>query len=223
MTKNWIIIIAVCWLILFSLVQPIPAQTETQRTLRLVVHQWMLKKYLIEKAALNFEANHPGVRVSVNTMSNIEPRMFINDWLDGNIKTDLIFGWSAAEIKEYIKHDLLASWNNFLTTGSHKDTFVQSFLDLGKVGDVQYVIPMVGEVMTVVVRRDLMEKAGLTDPDGIPIPPATWEELYNYAKRLTIDTNGDGEPEVTGLCIDWGDNFMAQNYIYGLKASQGTI
>jgi sn-glycerol 3-phosphate transport system substrate-binding protein len=43
--------------------------------------------------------------------------------------------------------------------------------------------------------KDLMEKAGL-DPTK---PPSTWEELLEYSKKITADTNGDGQTDIWGL------------------------
>ncbi|ACR79645.1 MULTISPECIES: ABC transporter substrate-binding protein [Kosmotoga] len=48
-----------------------------------------------------------------------------------------------------------------------------------------------------IYNKKLMEEAGL-DPNR---PPETWEELLEYAKKITKDLNGDGEPDVWGLNI----------------------
>ncbi|HNW47415.1 MAG TPA: ABC transporter substrate-binding protein [Thermotogota bacterium] len=43
--------------------------------------------------------------------------------------------------------------------------------------------------------KELMEKAGL-DPTK---PPTTWQELLEYSKKITQDTNSDGIPDIWGL------------------------
>ncbi len=48
-----------------------------------------------------------------------------------------------------------------------------------------------------IYNKKLMEEAGL-DPNR---PPETWEELLEYAKKITKDLNGDGEPDIWGLNI----------------------
>ena len=48
-----------------------------------------------------------------------------------------------------------------------------------------------------IYNKKLMEEAGL-DPNR---PPETWEELLEYAKNITKDLNGDGEPDIWGLNI----------------------
>jgi sn-glycerol 3-phosphate transport system substrate-binding protein len=59
--------------------------------------------------------------------------------------------------------------------------------------------------------KDLFKSAGL-DPEK---PPQTWDELLTYAKAITKDENGDGNPEIWGF--DANDTpwifkaFLAQN------------
>src|SRR5699024_9561757 len=61
-------------------------------------------------------------------------------------------------------------------------------------------------------------EAGLLDEDGNPIPPESWDELYDYAKELS---KSDGGENVYGISIDLGTNFVYQNYYSGLMASKG--
>jgi len=48
-----------------------------------------------------------------------------------------------------------------------------------------------------IYNKKLMKESGL-DPNK---PPQTWDELLEYAKKMTKDINGDGEPDVWGLNI----------------------
>ena len=54
--------------------------------------------------------------------------------------------------------------------------------------------------------KDMFKAAGL-DPEK---PPTTWDELAEYAQKLTKDTDGDGEPDEWGLS-------------YTLKANYGCV
>lgn len=56
------------------------------------------------------------------------------------------------------------------------------------------------------IRRDLFEQAGL-DPDR---PPRTWEEILEFSRKLTRDTNNDGDPDTFGTSFySWGWMFEA--------------
>ncbi len=59
--------------------------------------------------------------------------------------------------------------------------------------------------------KDMFREAGL-DPER---PPRTIEELYEYARKLTRDTNGDGIPEIWGFAFtlrnewNWGCRLLS--------------
>lgn len=61
-------------------------------------------------------------------------------------------------------------------------------------------IPLGIHTRTVVYRRDLYEKAGL-NPDKTP---ENLEELVEYSKKLTQDTDGDGKVDIYGLGMYFG-------------------
>lgn len=54
--------------------------------------------------------------------------------------------------------------------------------------------------------KDLFAKAGL-DPEKFP---ATWDEFVETAKKLTIDSNNDGNPEQWGTAFPVGSAWMFQ-------------
>lgn len=66
------------------------------------------------------------------------------------------------------------------------DDFFQGDLQQYMVGDTLYGIPMVADTNILYWRTDLFEAAGL-DPND---PPETYDELREYALRLTTDVNG---------------------------------
>jgi multiple sugar transport system substrate-binding protein len=61
-------------------------------------------------------------------------------------------------------------------------------------------VPTGVHIRAVVYRRDMFEEAGL-DPDTVP---TNLDQLVEYAKKLTKDTDGDGEPDVYGLGMYFG-------------------
>lgn len=64
---------------------------------------------------------------------------------------------------------------------------------LGQSKGVQYGVPWMGHSIQLVYNVDLFEKAGLTRA------PADWAELYDYAKKLTVDSDGDGKIDRWGI------------------------
>ncbi|MDR2029300.1 MAG: extracellular solute-binding protein [Treponema sp.] len=65
--------------------------------------------------------------------------------------------------------------------------------EMGRANKVQYGVPWMGHTIQLVYNEDLFAKAGLTRA------PNTWDELYEYARKLTVDTNGDGKIDQWGI------------------------
>jgi len=63
--------------------------------------------------------------------------------------------------------------------------------------DTLYAIPMEATTLALLYNIDLFNEVGL-DPRR---PPQTWNELYDYAKRLTLDKDSDGHFDQYGFYI----------------------
>ncbi|MDQ0338754.1 ABC-type glycerol-3-phosphate transport system substrate-binding protein [Caldalkalibacillus uzonensis] len=74
-----------------------------------------------------------------------------------------------------------------------QDNYYETLLELGSVDGRLYGFPWLGHTIQLVYNKTLFEEAGI---DG---PPDTWDELYEIAKQLTRDTNGDGRIDQYGL------------------------
>ncbi|HVP58913.1 MAG TPA: ABC transporter substrate-binding protein [bacterium] len=68
------------------------------------------------------------------------------------------------------------------------------FIENNKWGNTIWSFPFNKSVRALYYNKDLFAKAGL-DPEH---PPETWDDYYEYARRITKDTNGDGKPEIWG-------------------------
>ena len=76
-----------------------------------------------------------------------------------------------------------------------KDAFYKPLWNLGAYEGKLYGYPWFGHTIQLVHNKKLFEEAGITEP------PKTWDELYAVAKKLTRDTDGDGEPDRFGLSL----------------------
>lgn len=66
-------------------------------------------------------------------------------------------------------------------------------------------------------RKDLFEKAGIAIPQS-------WDELEAAARKLTVDENGDGTPDVYGFAVPMGRALVApQTFFQFFYATGGTI
>jgi len=198
-----------------------PAKAEPKE-LRVVAQAWMMGKYKLKEAGAQFEADHPGVKVTFSQVDTADTTTNMLQWASGKTNCDLALGGSREQAVQYAAKNLIINFNEgFFDDKLTKEDFFPAFLGLGNIEGTQYMIPMLGEVMFIVVNKSLMKKAGLADDKGAIKAPATWGELYDYAKKATVVENG--KTVQTGLSIDWGTNFMAYSYFACLQGLKGSF
>jgi ABC-type glycerol-3-phosphate transport system substrate-binding protein len=195
---------------------------EEPKELRITVQAWMLGKYKIEEAARQFEQDHPGVKVVINKVDNADVTTNLLQWAQGKTNCDIAIGGGREHAVQYAAKDFIIDFDEgFFDENLKKEDFFPAFLELGNIDGTQYMIPMTGEIMYIVVNKNLMKQAGLADENGNIKPPETWDELYEYAKKATVVENG--KTVQTGLTIDWGTNFMLYSYLSSLQGIKGNF
>jgi len=107
------------------------------------------------------------------------------DFLDKLVMADAIY-----------KMDRFINGENGFTEDEFNDFFPQ-LISNAKWNDTLYAIPMEATTIALLYNKDLFEKVGL-NPNH---PPQTWEELKEYSKKLTIDTNSDGKKNHFGFYV----------------------
>ncbi|MFG6446455.1 ABC transporter substrate-binding protein [Microbacterium sp. P07] len=75
----------------------------------------------------------------------------------------------------------------------------------GVVDGERYGVPLSFTPLTMFYNKTMFEAAGVS-------VPTTWDEWVDAAKTLTVDTNGDGEPEQYGLALQ--DNVTVGNGVW---------
>ena len=81
-----------------------------------------------------------------------------------------------------------------------------------------YGIPTVADARLLYVNLDLVRQEGLTDERGEPRIPRTWDDLRQYAKRLSryeVPGRPDGGLARIGFAPNFGDSFL---YMYAFEA-----
>lgn len=95
-----------------------------------------------------------------------------------------------------------------------QDRFVQSsFATGGAEGQAPTSIPLYGLAYSLYYNTAMFEAAGITTP------PATWDEFVEDAKKLTIDTDGDGTIDQWGVTMAGSSisNNSHQAFVRGLQ------
>lgn len=191
------------------------SNADSGKTLVISAQAWIMDKWPLKEAAQKFMDAHPGVKVEIKPAPDkgeVDP--YLLQWSQGKTNFDLVLGGSPADLAPYVAKGFLTEFDEAFFSKIGKDKFVQPLLDQGKFAGKQYSIPLLGEAICLNVNVDHMKEAGLVDSSGKPLVPKDWNELYDFAKRLT-KTN-DGKIVRYGLAIDLGTNFINLIYYSGL-------
>ncbi|NEE03292.1 extracellular solute-binding protein [Phytoactinopolyspora halotolerans] len=76
-------------------------------------------------------------------------------------------------------------------------------------------IPLYGQAYGLYYNTQIFAEAGITEP------PATWEELVDVGRRLTVDTDGDGDIDQWGLSILGGSAGVGSHLAFILGRQEG--
>lgn len=192
-----------------------PPPTEAPETITLnFTHMTWLEagQKALDEAIAAFEAENPNIKIKQNVVSWGEAHSQFVTGLAAGVAPDIqMLGtpWNA----EFYNMGALAAGDEYLPA-DFKDKFLPPALESVVFDGKTYGIPWEGADWGFFYRTDLFEQAGL-DPTK---PPKDWNELVEYAKKLTVDTNGDGKPEQWGVEMpaggwesdDYFDQFMWQ-------------
>ena len=94
-------------------------------------------------------------------------------------------------ISEYAERGAIVPLDDYMTA-EEKANWVPAALDAATYKGKTYGVPLIAANRTLYVRKDLMEKAGVTEL------PKTWEEVFELARKM------HNPPDVYGLCVGAG-------------------
>jgi multiple sugar transport system substrate-binding protein len=165
----------------------------------------------MKNIAARFEAKNPGVKVELEALAWTD--------LEGKIMTSLAAG-TPPELShgQPITCTALQSKGLLLPLDDvvralGEDNIFDQIKRVCRVGGKQYGLVHAAGTSLLVYRKDLAKKAGVK-------PPKTWADLVAAAKALTLDTNGDGKPDIYGITLP-GDNLFINILLGELIASNG--
>jgi len=201
-----------------------PAVAEKQ-VLRITGLSWQIQKIYIQEAAKAFMADHPNVTIEISTYA--EPSVVSNyaiDWARGKTPVDIAIVSGAQLAAQFVPKDLIYDFDKdlkFFSGNFSKEAFVGAGLENGQVAGKQVVLPLIIETYAVVINKPMFKEAGLVDAAGNPLVPKTWEEFYQFAKKL--HKVKDGAVVQQGATMQWSSvNFYA-TLLAVLRGSRGTI
>lgn len=149
-----------------------------------------------------FEAENPGIKIDAQyipsgdaliqkLVTSIRSKTAPDiSWLHSDFIADLVQADAIYKMDDFIKG------KDGISDADMNDIY-PALLQFSKWKGTLYSLPMEATNLALLYNKEMFRKAGL-DPNK---PPATWDELYQYSKKLTIDKDGDGKTDQTGMFI----------------------
>jgi multiple sugar transport system substrate-binding protein len=157
----------------------------------------------MERIVHEFNSTHPSIRV----------RMQIIPWgtYYDKVTLGLAFGGApdvfivhADRLPEYADRLALYPMDGLVSRGElSANDFMPRPWKAGCWKGKRYAIPLDCHPIGLYYNTELFEKAGIVDAAGHAKPPANLAEFLSDAKKLTVDTNGDGAPDQWGYVFTW--------------------
>ena len=195
-----------------------------KRVLRVAGESWQVTKIFLEDAAAAFMEAHPDVTVEVITYADTSVlSTYSLDWANGTTDVDLVFLDGTMYAQQFAAKGLISDWETDLKFFDNysADNFAENVVDFGRINDSLVLMPIIYEVNGINVNIPMFKEAGLVDADGNPLQPETWEEFYEFAKKLTI-VDESGAVIQQGASINFGGNIMS-SVASTLAAANGRI
>jgi ABC-type glycerol-3-phosphate transport system substrate-binding protein len=149
-----------------------------------------------------FEEENPGIRINAQyipsgdaliqklitaVQSKTAPDI---SWLHSDFLEDLVKADAIYKMEDFIKGE------NGISDEDLNDIY-PALLQFSSWKGTLYSLPMEATNLALLYNKDMFRAAGL-DPEK---PPKDWDELYRYAKQLTIDKDNDGKTDQTGFFV----------------------
>ena len=156
----------------------------------------------LDKLIERFEAEHPGIKVDaqyVPTGDGLVRKLVAS--VQGGNAPDI--SWVHADfLGKLVQSDAIYKMRDFTggpngLTEEEMNDFLPGLLDAASWRDTLYALPMEATLLALLYNKDHFREAGL-DPNR---PPQTWDELREYALKLTSDVNGDGMVDRYGFYV----------------------
>ena len=151
------------------------------------------RSHALDLAIQKFEKSHPNVRVE---FENGIPQADYSDWLSEKIvsgKTPDVFMVSEQDLSLLAARGVLEKLNGYMNQEDQAAFYPVTF-ESGVYQGQSYALPYESNPILMCVNKDLLDK------EGIEVPKEGWslEEFYTVCKKLTKDTNGDGQLDQFG-------------------------
>lgn len=143
------------------------------------------------------ERNHVNAEI-VNMASWPEARDKVATMAAAGIAPDVMYG-DDATLNYYVLNGLSLSMTDFAARDIRLERYPNSIMGLLKYNGLDYILPTALSVYNTYCNLDLFDQSGLAYPSwDWTSNDFAWNDFVSAAQKLTIDRNGDGQPDQFG-------------------------
>ncbi|KJH70475.1 ABC transporter substrate-binding protein [Aliterella atlantica] len=170
-------------------------QVDNSGVVTITLSGWsnLLEKQFLQKVIDGFEAENPGIKVRYDAIAD-QYMDVLKTRLIGETAAD-VFYLDALEAPGLISPGVLEPLNGYINKEFDLADFEPKLLDAFKSNNTIYGLPKDFSTLVLFYDKQAFAEAGLSQT------PRTWDELREYARKLTRDRNGDGKIDRYGLGI----------------------
>ena len=151
----------------------------------------------LREAIAEFERLNPDIKVKTEPIALGQRDVKFTTAIRGGKGPD-VFALDANPVKQYIKEGWVKDLTPYIAKegGSEwlADFYPVSLMPVTENGKT-YGVPKNVVAMVLVYNSEIFKKA------GIQSPPKTWQDFQDVAKKLTVDTDGDGKIDQWGVTL----------------------
>ncbi|WP_079526151.1 ABC transporter substrate-binding protein [Halobacillus hunanensis] len=152
-----------------------------------------IEEELLNETLAAFEEEHPNINVEFDVIAD-QYMDVLKTRLIGGQAADVFF-LDALEAPALMSKGVLEPLDKYVTDEFDIEDFQDPLLNAFKHDGKYYGFPKDFSTLALFYNEKAFKEAGLEGP------PESWKELREYAEKLTVDKNGDGDPEQYGLGI----------------------
>lgn len=149
------------------------------------------EQQLLQQVLKKFEAEHPNLKVKFEVV-NDQYMDVIRTRLIGDAAPD-VFYLDAFEAPLLMNSGVLEPLDAYITAKFDIGDFETSLLKAFQLDGKTYGLPKDFSTLALFYNKKAFKEVGLDNP------PQTWQELQEYAKKLTLDRNRDGRIDQYGF------------------------
>ena len=182
-----------------------------RKVLRIGAAGWMIAEFKLVDQVERFRRQHPDIEVRLEQLPTGYDTIMMLQASMGEVTFDLMLSPSNYNVEQYNLRGLVDPLDD-LIPADFKARMFPGMLECSRADGKLYLLPFMGEVQVLNYRKDLFDKAGLTDP------PRTWAEFEAYAEKLTDAKN---KQYGMSLCLAQNFFFLQNTYLVLLRSLRG--